>query len=58
MCSVPRRYAHRIHFIGRQLNPNELLTYPNHYDQVMFGDVEQCFDLGAAGVGATVLLRL
>ncbi|MFR0354709.1 class I fructose-bisphosphate aldolase [Streptomyces sediminimaris] len=51
--AVSRRYAHRIPFIVK-LNHNELLTYPNHYDQVMFGDVQQCFDLGAAGVGATV----
>ncbi|MFI6559548.1 class I fructose-bisphosphate aldolase [Streptomyces sp. NPDC050534] len=51
--SVSRRYAHRIPFIVK-LNHNELLTYPNHYDQVMFGNVRQCFDLGAAGVGATV----
>ncbi|MFE9171744.1 class I fructose-bisphosphate aldolase [Streptomyces kebangsaanensis] len=51
--AVSRRYAHRIPFIVR-LNHNELLTYPNHYDQIMFGNVEQCFDLGAAGVGATV----
>jgi class I fructose-bisphosphate aldolase len=51
--AVSRRYAHRIPFIVK-LNHNELLTYPNHYDQVMFGTVRQCFDLGAAGVGATV----
>ncbi|MER8009431.1 MULTISPECIES: class I fructose-bisphosphate aldolase [unclassified Streptomyces] len=51
--AVSRRYAHRIPFIVK-LNHNELLTYPNHYDQVMFGSVQQCFDLGAAGVGATV----
>ncbi|MEW1775511.1 class I fructose-bisphosphate aldolase [Streptomyces sp. NPDC086777] len=51
--AVSRRYAHRIPFIVK-LNHNELLTYPNHYDQIMFGDVQQCFDLGAAGVGATV----
>ncbi|MGW3989220.1 class I fructose-bisphosphate aldolase [Streptomyces sp. NPDC004830] len=51
--AVSRRYAHRIPFIVK-LNHNELLTYPNHYDQVMFGDVEQCLDLGAVGVGATV----
>jgi class I fructose-bisphosphate aldolase len=50
---VARRYAHRIPFIAK-LNHNELLTYPNHYDQVMFGSVEQAFDLGAAGVGATI----
>jgi class I fructose-bisphosphate aldolase len=36
------------------MNHNELLTYPNRYDQVMFGSVEQAFDLGAAGVGATI----
>ncbi|WP_427924638.1 class I fructose-bisphosphate aldolase [Streptomyces sp. cg40] len=51
--AVSRTYAHRIPFIVK-LNHNELLTYPNHYDQVMFGSVQQCFDLGAAGVGATV----
>ncbi|MGW2613465.1 class I fructose-bisphosphate aldolase [Streptomyces sp. NPDC001500] len=51
--AVSRRYAHRIPFIVK-LNHNELLTYPNHYDQIMFGSVEQCFELGAVGVGATV----
>ncbi|WP_329268361.1 class I fructose-bisphosphate aldolase [Streptomyces sp. NBC_01451] len=51
--AVSRRYAHRIPFVVK-LNHNELLTYPNHYDQIMFGTVQQCFDLGAAGVGATV----
>lgn len=51
--AVSRRYAHRIPFIVK-INHNELLTYPNHYDQVMFANVQQCFDLGAAGVGATV----
>lgn len=51
--AVSRRYAHRIPFIVK-LNHNELLTYPNRYDQVMFGNVKQCFDLGAAGVGATI----
>ncbi|AZP15435.1 class I fructose-bisphosphate aldolase [Streptomyces aquilus] len=51
--AVSRRHAHRIPFIVK-LNHNELLTHPNHYDQIMFGDVEQCFDLGAVGVGATV----
>ncbi len=48
-----RRYAHRIPFIVK-LNHNELLTYPNRYDQVMFGSVQQAFDLGAVGVGATI----
>jgi class I fructose-bisphosphate aldolase len=48
-----RRYAHRIPYIVK-INHNELLTYPNKFDQVMFGSVEQAFDLGAAGVGATI----
>ena len=48
-----RRYAHRIPFIVK-LNHNELLTYPNKFDQVMFGSVQQAYDLGAAGVGATI----
>jgi class I fructose-bisphosphate aldolase len=51
--AVSRRYAHRIPFIVK-LNHNELLTYPNTFDQVMFGSVEQAWDLGAAGVGATI----
>src|SRR3954447_12318793 len=51
--SVSRRYAHRIPFIVK-LNHNELLTYPNKFDQVMFGNVQQAYDLGAAGVGATI----
>jgi class I fructose-bisphosphate aldolase len=48
-----RRYAHRIPFIVK-LNHNELLTYPNKFDQIMFGSVQQAYDLGAAGVGATI----
>jgi fructose-bisphosphate aldolase, class I len=51
--AVSRRFAHRIPFIVK-LNHNELLTYPNQYDQVMFGSVQQAFDMGAAGVGATI----
>ena len=51
--AVSRRYAHRIPFIVK-LNHNELLTYPATYDQIMFGSVEQAYDLGAAGVGATI----
>jgi fructose-bisphosphate aldolase, class I len=51
MCS--RTYAHRIPFIVK-LNHNELLTYPNEFDQIMFGSVDQAFELGAAGVGATI----
>ncbi|HXH59075.1 class I fructose-bisphosphate aldolase [Iamia sp.] len=50
---VSRRYAHKIPFIVK-LNHNELLTYPNQYDQIMFGSPAQAFDLGAAGVGATI----
>jgi class I fructose-bisphosphate aldolase len=51
--SVARRYAHKIPFLVK-LNHNELLTYPNLYDQTMFADVEQAFEMGAAAVGATV----
>jgi class I fructose-bisphosphate aldolase len=50
---VARRYAHKIPFIAK-LNHNELLSYPNIYDQVMFGSVQEAFELGAVGVGATV----
>ncbi len=51
--SVSRRYAHRIPFIVK-LNHSEMLTYPNRFDQVMYADVEQAFDMGAVGVGATI----
>ena len=51
--AVSRRYAHRIPFIVK-INHNELLTYPNKFDQIMFGTVQQAYDLGAAGVGATI----
>jgi class I fructose-bisphosphate aldolase len=50
---MSRRYAHRIPFIVK-INHNELLTYPNSYDQRLFGNVKQCFDMGAVGVGATI----
>ena len=50
--AVSRRYAHKIPFIVK-INHNELLTYPNKFDQIMFGSVQQAYDLGAAGVGAT-----
>src|SRR4051812_12079073 len=53
LAACSRRYAHRIPFIVK-VNHNELLTYPNKADQVMFGNVEQAYDLGAAGVGATI----
>jgi class I fructose-bisphosphate aldolase len=48
-----RKYAHRIPFILK-LNHNELLTYPSAFDQVMFADVRQAFDMGAMAVGATI----
>ena len=51
--AVSRTYAHRIPFIVK-LNHNELMTYPTTYDPIMFGSVQQAFDLGAAGVGATI----
>ena len=51
ICS--RKYAHKIPFIVK-FNHNELLTYPNKHDQKLFADVEQAFDMGAAGVGATI----
>lgn len=51
--SVSRKYAHKIPFVVK-INHNELMTYPNTYDQIMFGSVEQAFDMGAAAVGATI----
>ncbi|HQZ81761.1 MAG TPA: class I fructose-bisphosphate aldolase [Pyrinomonadaceae bacterium] len=51
--SISRKYAHKIPFIVK-LNHNELLTYPNKFDQVMFGTVEQAHNMGAAAVGATI----
>src|SRR5579864_8830920 len=51
--SVARRYAHRIPLIVK-LNHNELLTYPNRYDQIMFGTVHEAWNIGAAAVGATI----
>jgi class I fructose-bisphosphate aldolase len=53
LAACSRSHAHRIPFIVK-LNHNELLTYPNKFDQVMFGSVDQAYDLGAAGVGATI----
>jgi class I fructose-bisphosphate aldolase len=50
---VARKYAHRIPFLVK-LNHNELLTYPNHFEQIMFGEVERAYDMGAAAVGATI----
>ncbi len=51
--SVARRYAHRIPFLLK-INHNEILSYPNFYDQTLFASVEQAFDMGAVAVGATV----
>ena len=51
--AVSRQFAHKIPFIAK-LNHNELLTYPNKFDQVMFGSVREAWNLGAAGVGATI----
>lgn len=51
--AVARKYAHRIPFLVK-INHNELLTFPNKFDQVMFGSVKQAWNMGAAAVGATV----
>ena len=51
--AIGSRWAHRIPFIVK-LNHNELLTYPNKFDQVMFGSVRRAWEMGAAGVGATI----
>src|SRR5512143_3851145 len=50
---VARKYAHQIPFMVK-INHNELLTYPNRFDQIMFGTIKQCADMGAAAVGATI----
>lgn len=51
--SIARKYAHKIPFIVK-INHNEMLTYPNKFDQVMFASVKDAFNLGAVGVGATI----
>lgn len=51
--AVARRYAHKIPFIVK-INHNELLTYPNKHDQIMFGTVERAFEMGCAAIGATI----
>ncbi|MCO6436441.1 MAG: class I fructose-bisphosphate aldolase [Phycisphaerae bacterium] len=51
--ATARKYAHKIPFVVK-INHNELLTYPNKYDQIMFANVKQCADMGAAAVGATI----
>jgi class I fructose-bisphosphate aldolase len=51
--TVARKYAHKIPFIVK-INHNELLTYPNKFDQVMFGTIDQARNMGAVAVGATI----
>jgi len=51
--SVARKYAHKIPFLVK-INHNELMTYPNKFDQILFGTVKQAADMGAAAVGATI----
>jgi len=51
--SVSRKYAHKIPFLLK-LNHNELLTYPNKYDQIMFASIDQAFEMGCIAVGATI----
>ena len=51
--AVARKYAHRIPFLVK-LNHNEFLTFPNKFDQIFFGQVEQAFEMGAVAVGATI----
>jgi len=53
LASTSRKYAHKIPFIVK-LNHNEFLTYPNKFDQIMFGSVEEAWNMGAAAVGATI----
>lgn len=53
LAACSRKYAHRIPFIVK-INHNEFLTYPNKFDQIMFGSVEEAWNLGAAAVGATI----
>ncbi|MCX7736221.1 MAG: class I fructose-bisphosphate aldolase [Candidatus Kapabacteria bacterium] len=50
---VARKYAHKIPFIVK-INHNELLTYPNKFDQILFGTIDRAYDMGAAAVGATI----
>jgi class I fructose-bisphosphate aldolase len=51
--SVARKYAHKIPFIVK-INHNELLTYPNQFNQILFGTIQEAYDMGAAAVGATI----
>lgn len=53
LASVSRKYAHKIPFIVK-INHNEFLSYPNKFDQIMFGSVDEAYNMGAAAVGATI----
>jgi fructose-bisphosphate aldolase, class I len=53
LASVARKYAHKIPFIVK-INHNEFLSYPNKFDQIMFGSVEEAWNMGAVAVGATI----
>ncbi|MGZ5304457.1 MAG: class I fructose-bisphosphate aldolase [Bacteroidia bacterium] len=53
LASMSRKYAHKIPFIVK-INHNEFLTYPNKFDQIMFGSVEEAWNMGAVAVGATI----
>ena len=51
--SIARKYVHKIPFIVK-INHNELLTYPNKYDQILFGTVKEAWNMGASAIGATI----
>jgi class I fructose-bisphosphate aldolase len=51
--AVARKYAHKIPFVVK-INHNELMSWPNTFDQIMFGTVEEAYDMGAAAIGATI----
>ena len=53
LASVARKYAHKIPFIVK-INHNEFLSYPNKFDQIMFGSIEEAWNMGAVAVGATI----
>lgn len=53
LAAVARKYAHKIPLIVK-INHNQLMTYPNQFDQIMFGTIDQAFDMGCAAVGATI----
>ena len=53
LASISRKYSHKIPFIVK-INHNEFLTYPNKFDQIMFGTIEDAYQMGAAAVGATI----